>query len=204
MRTFALVPVNRLSEAKTRLSSIFSPEERRELVICMLKDVLDSLEGLKLIIISPGDLREILEDYTFQFILEEKKQGLNAAVERANRYAIENGAEATLFVPADTPLIKKAHVEDILRLGEEHPLIISPSRRGGTGVLFRRPPDIIDGRFTPTSFSDHRKEASSKGVEMFVYDSFFLSLDIDTPEDAEEFMLHGRGTRTYDFLKKRI
>lgn len=199
MRVFVLLPV-KLSEAKTRLSNIFSGEERAELAFCMLEDVLDSLKRLEVVIISPDDLRGKLD---YNFILEKEKRGLNAAVEQANKYAIDSGADATLFVPADTPLIKKSRVREILRLGKKHKLIISPSRRGGTGILFRRPPDIIDGRFTNTSFEDHRKEAALRGVEMYVYDSFSLSLDIDTPEDVQEFLLHGKGTKTYEFLISR-
>lgn len=201
MRVFVLLPV-KISEAKTRLSSIFSGRERAELVLCMLKDVLDSLRGLDVVVISPDDFRKKL-DYNFHFILEKEKKGLNPAVRQANEYAIDNGAGATLFVPADAPLIRKSHVREILRLGKKHKLIISPSRRGGTGILFRRPPDIIKGRFTSTSFEDHRREAALRGVRMHVYDSFSLSLDIDTPEDIREFLLHGKGTKTYEFLISR-
>ncbi|MBI5253822.1 MAG: 2-phospho-L-lactate guanylyltransferase [Euryarchaeota archaeon] len=201
MRVFVLLPV-KLSGAKTRLSNIFSGEDRAELAFCMLEDVLDSLKGLEVVVISPDDLRKKL-DYDFHFIHEKKKRGLNSAVEQANSYAIDSGADATLFVPADTPLIKKSHVKEILRLGKKHKLIISPSRRGGTGILFRRPPDIIRGRFTNTSFEDHRKEAALQGVKMHVYDSFSLSLDIDAPEDVQEFLLHGKGTKTYEFLISR-
>lgn len=196
---YALIPVNKLDEAKTRLSGMFSVEERAGLVLSMLRDVLDALNGVETIVVSPTDLRGTLDPGT-HFICEEKKEGLSAAVKRANAYAVERGAKATLFIPADTPLLTCAHVDRILELGELHPLIISPSSRGGTGVLYRRPPHIIDCRFTPTSFSDHEKEAGKRGIEMFVYDSFALSLDIDVPEDIREFLPHGAGTRTYDFL----
>lgn len=196
---YALIPVNKLDEAKTRLSSILSVENREGLVLNMLQDVLDSLEGIETVVVSPTDIRGIL-DYDFHFIHEEKKEGLNAAVEKATQYAMEKGAEATLFVPADTPLLTRTHVREIIELGETHPLIISPSSRGGTGILYRRPSSIIDCRFTPTSFYDHEKEARRRGVEMYVYDSFSISLDIDIPEDVKEFLLHGKGTRTHDFL----
>lgn len=202
MKTFAIVPVNKLSHAKTRLAGLLSQEERSQLVLAMLRDVLDALRGMRVIIISPDDLRGKLKKYQFDFILENEKQGLNAAVDAANRYAIENGAAATLFVPADAPLIKKKHVAEILKLGKRHRLIISPSRGGGTGILYRRPPDVIAGRFTSASFADHKKEAEKQGMEMFVYDSFALSLDIDIPNDVAEFLLHGKGTRTHALLKK--
>lgn len=201
-KTFALVPVNKLSHAKTRLAELLSQKERAELVLAMLQDVLDALQGMSIIIISPDDIRGELRKYQFDFILETEKRGLNAAVEAANSCAIERGADATLFVPADAPLIKKEHVAEILKLGRRHRLIISPSRGGGTGILYRRPPGIINSRFTSTSFLDHKKEAEKQGVEMFVYDSFALYLDIDTPQDIAEFLLHGEGTRTHAFLKK--
>lgn len=198
---YALIPVNKIDEAKTRLSGMLSAEERKGLVLSMLCDVLDSVkgEGIEAVVISPTDLRHSL-DYDFHFIHEEKKEGLNAAVKKASRYAIEKGAKATLFIPADTPLLTRLHIREIMELGKTHPLIISPSSRGGTGILYRRPPFIIESRFTSTSFSDHEKESRKRGVEMFVYDSFAISLDIDVPEDIEEFLLHGKGTKTHDFL----
>ncbi len=198
---YTLIPVNKLNEAKTRLSGMLSVEERKGLVLSMLQDVLDSLKGIETIVISPTDLKDGL-DYNFHFIHEEKKEGLNAAVDKANAYAVKKGAEATLFIPADTPLLTQRHLKEIVELGKTHPLIISPSSRGGTGILYRRPPSVIEGRFTPTSFSDHEEEANKKGIEMFVYDSFAISLDIDIPADIEQFMLHGRGTKTHDFLSQ--
>jgi 2-phospho-L-lactate guanylyltransferase len=203
MNVFVIIPVNKLSDAKSRLSSILSPQERKELVLCMLQDVLDCLRGLEVVITSPQDLTKSLRGYVFHFVLDEE-QRLNAAVKKSNKYAIEKGADATLFIPADLPLISREQVKEIIRLGEKHPLIISPSRRGGTGIMFRRPPWIIDEHFGPNSFLRHKEEALLKKVEMFVYDSYLLSLDIDTPEDAKEFLIHGKGTRTYAYLKTRF
>lgn len=196
---YAIIPVNKMSEAKTRLSGILSVEDRGELVLNMLQDVLGALRGVETIVVSPSNIPDVLE-HDFHFVHEEKKGGLNEAVGKATEYAIENGAKATLFIPADTPLLTRTHVGEIIELGEKHPLIISPSSRGGTGILYRRPPTLIDDRFTPTSFTDHEKEAKNKGIEMHVYDSYSISLDIDVQEDIKEFLLHGKGTKTYDFL----
>jgi len=196
---YAIIPVNKLDMAKTRLSGILSKKERGELVLNMLQDVLRALNGVETIVVSPSDIPSILGS-DFHFILEEKKRGLNAAVERGTKYAEEKGAGATLFIPADTPLITKTHVSEILELGLEHSLIISPSSRGGTGILYRSPPSLLDNRFTPTSFSDFEIEAKKINAPMHIYDSYSLSLDIDVKEDIREFLLHGKGTKTYDFL----
>lgn len=197
--TFALIPVNKLDEAKSRLSGMFSPEERKQLTLSMLSDVLESLKGIETVVISPTDLKSDI-DSNFHFIKEERKEGLGKAVEKASDFAVENGAEGTLFIPADTPLLTRHHVKEIIGLGKIHPLIISPSSRGGTGILYRRPPDVIGARFTSQSFSDHKKEAKKRGVAPFIYDSFELSLDIDLPEDIYRFLHHKKPTRTYEFL----
>jgi len=202
VQVFAVIPVNRLEEAKSRLSGVLSQQERAELLLCMLEDVLDALEGVvSPVVVSPTNLKKyVRRDYVL--LLEEEKRGLSEAVRRGNAYALEKGAEATLFVPADVPLIRRHHVEEVLRLGERHPLIISPARKGGVGVVYRRPPDVIPEVFSKHSFCDIRRVAARLNVPLEVYDSFYLSLDIDTAEDIREFMHHGEGTRTYEFLRR--
>ncbi len=165
----------------------------------MLQDVLSALKGVETVVVSPTDLRDIIE-CDFHFFHEEKKEGLNSAVKKATEYALEKGAQATLFIPADTPLLTRTHVGEIIELGKKHPLVISPSSRGGTGILYRRPPKILDNKFTSTSFPDFEKEAAKNKVPMHIYDSYSISLDIDVPDDIREFLLHGKGTRTHDFL----
>lgn len=204
MRAFALIPVNRLSEAKTRLAKEFSKEERAELVMCMVRDVLDAVSGLmEVVIISENDVRDKLSEYNFHFILEEKRD-LDNAVYLATEYATEKKADATLFIPADIPLIKRSHVEAVLRLGKRYQVVIAPSKDGGTGVLFRKPPNIIEGKFSRGSFAYHVSEAEKKRAKTFVFESTSLSLDIDTPEDVNEFMNFGSGTRTYAFFAEKL
>jgi 2-phospho-L-lactate guanylyltransferase len=193
--------MNSLSQAKTRLGNILTQEEKGELLMMMLADVLDALDGLEAVVISPD---EIDLGCCTHFVHEKKKEGLNAAVAKGTLYSLKKGAGATLFIPVDTPLIKKRHVQEILELGHTHPFIISPSKRGGTGIVYRRPPSIVGENFTATSFNDHLEDARSRRVPVYVYDSFSLSLDIDTPEDVKEFMEHGKGTRTYDYLESRL
>ena len=202
VQVFAIIPVNQLERAKSRLGGVFSPQERAELLLCMLQDVLDALEGVVApVVVSPSNLKKYVS-MDYELILEEERRGLTEAVRRGNAHAIARGAEATLFVPADVPLIKKRHVEEVLELGKRHPLVISPARKGGVGIIYRRPPDVIPEVFTRSSFTDIRRVAARLSVPVEVYDSFYLALDIDTVEDVREFMHHGEGTRTYEFLKR--
>lgn len=198
MRTFALIPVKAPAHAKTRLSSYLSGEERAGLVRAMLRDVLRAIEGL----VEPVFIGA--EEFNIDGVsfVREEGRGLTRAVEKGRNFAVEQGAHATLFVPADTPLIGREHVRDILKLGKRYRLVASPARNGGVSLIYKRPPDILNERFSARSFQDILSLAEQKGVEYHIYDSFYLSLDLDTGEDIREFFYHGRGTHAYSYLEK--
>lgn len=219
--TFAIVPVDEMSVygAKSRLVGHLSQEDRDALVIYMLKDVLDALSDMeKVLLISPADLKSYFKyygvdvsKYPVEFIKESERGGLDSAVNHATFHALDKGAEATLFVPGDVPLIEKSDVKKVLRLGERHGLVICPAKDGGTGMLYRRPPTIINTRFTTKSFYEHAKEAESKNVKVHIHYSAHFSLDIDTREDIADFLYlpaggkrYVKGTKTWEFLNKKF
>ncbi len=202
MQVYGIIPVNRLEEAKSRLASALTRRERVQLLLCMLEDVLHAVHGLLTpVVVSPSSLKEHLPG-EYVLIKEKEKRGLTEAVRLGNAYALERGADATVFLPADVPLIKRHHVKEVLELGRSHPLVVAPARKGGVALVYRRPPDVIPEVFSDRSFIDVQKTAERYGVSLEVYDSFYLSLDLDTPEDIREFMYHGRGTATYEFLSR--
>ena len=126
MVVFALIPVKEPGESKTRLSPYLGREERSGLVKAMLSDVLNALDGLVVpLIITSADI----EVEGCHILKEEKSQGLTRAVEKGKKYALEHGAEAIIFIPADTPLISKRNIEDIISLGRKH--MRSEERRVG-------------------------------------------------------------------------
>ncbi len=202
MSAFAIVPVKDLDKAKSRLAGSLTPEQRTGLLLAMLSDVLMALSNLPAVVISPVDISSQLSGFgNVLFLLQEGEPGLNSAVVQANNYALSQSAEATLFVPADMPLISRGDVRAVFKLGRKYGAVITKSRDGGTGILFRRPPDVMNSRFTSDSFTDNQREAREKGIKMHVHDSFPMSLDIDTIEDLRLFMEHGEGTKTYEYLK---
>lgn len=186
-------------EAKSRLSSMLSPMQRRELALAMTMDVLDSLRGMDTVLVCREDVRNELHGYEFSFLLQ-KNPGLENAVEAANYYAIQQGAQATLFLPADVPRVKPEIIKEILVLGKKNSFIISPGRRRGIGMLYRRPPDLVKAVFTEKSFDDNLELASRNTINAFIYNNPELYSDIDTPEDLREFLRAGRGTRSHDYL----
>ncbi len=195
---YAVIPVKNPKKAKSRLSDYLSEEERAELVIAMLRDILRTIQDfLTPVVVSPVDLNidgcEIVKD---------KGIGLKEAVESGVAHALRKGAKATLFIPADTPLLSRETVKRVLEVGEEYPLVVTPARRGGVGIVYKRPPDVLPERFSNSSFKDIIRLAEEKGVRYAVYKSKDVELDIDTWEDVEEFLKRGNGTETYKVLSR--
>ena len=94
MKTFAIVPVKRFENAKTRLSSILDMDDRIRLSLLMLKDTLHVLSVVHLltkVITVSADKRveEIAAKYGANFLLEEKERGVNSAVALADNYCMK-------------------------------------------------------------------------------------------------------------------
>ena len=82
MKTFAIVPVKRFENAKTRPSSMLDTEDRIRLSSLMLEDTLQILSvapPLTQVIIVSADKRadEIATKHGAKFLPEEKEKGVN-------------------------------------------------------------------------------------------------------------------------------
>jgi 2-phospho-L-lactate guanylyltransferase (CobY/MobA/RfbA family) len=77
--------------------------------------------------------------------------------------------------------------------------VLAPSSDGGTSALLRAPHDVIPSRFGPDSAKRHREAAADRGVPYRELPLASLALDLDLPEDVEQFLsrapARGRATR---------
>ena len=78
--------------------------------------------------------------------------------------------------------------------------VIMPSKGGGTNGLIIKPLSI-DMKFGDFSFKNHINEANKNRFDAVIYDSFYMSLDVNTTEDLGEIMIHGSGSKTHEYLK---
>lgn len=200
--TFAIIPVSRFSHAKTRLSPKLDIDERENLLKAMLKDVITALNGSveKIVVVSADD--DVLY-YTESFNVEPLKEvgdtGLNGGLAQAMEYCSKL-CDNVLIVPSDVPLIKNAHIKELIKEGEEFDVVIAPSKGGGTNALLC-PAKGFKTRFGDYSFFRHIDEAKGNNLTYTVFDSFYLSLDVNTAEDLGEIMLHGSETEASKYLR---
>lgn len=187
---WAVVPVKPLTEAKSRLAPVLSPEERRALVLQLLRHtlrVLNTVEGVAQVLVISADeqVAGVTREEGGLLLREESAPGLNASLRRALSDVEKEGADAALILPGDLPHLTAATVQELLKQAPPPPaVVIAPDRRNeGTNALLLAPPQIIAPRFGGGSFRRHCRAAEAAGLASLVYRSPALALDVDLPED---------------------
>lgn len=113
-----------------------------------------------------------------------KEDKLNRALTQATQRAIALGADATLVLPIDLPLITVDDVHQLNKLGtQQQGAVITRSQDGGTNALLLRPPNVIDYAFGINSFDRHCESAIAAGYPYKILESPTLAFDLDGPED---------------------
>ncbi|MGB7538415.1 MAG: 2-phospho-L-lactate guanylyltransferase [Anaerolineales bacterium] len=200
MKCWVIVPVKRLSAAKSRLAAMLTIGQRRELVCALLAHTLRALHGVKgitgkIVVGKDRAVRNIAINRGAVFVPEKTRDGLNRALARAAREAVRRGADAVVVLPADLPLLKKADIVGALKHAGKPPfLVMAPDRLGrGTNLLLMAPPGLIRFSFGDRSFRRHREAARSVDAKVFVIRRASLAQDLDCPEDLAR--VYGRVLR---------
>ena len=214
MNVFAIVPVKRFENAKTRLSSVLDADDRIHLSLLMLEDTLHILTMspslTKVIIVSPDKRAEELAiKHGANFVREEKGNGVNSAIVLADRYCIHEAAEATIIIPHDLPLLDERDIFRAQELAQKESrcIVICPSHRyDGTNMLLRKPPSIIATFYDSDSYNMHINTAASLDIPIKYLFSKSLMYDIDTPEDVFRLIKEETpaAVRSIEFLKLKF
>ena len=200
---YAIIPVSKFKNAKTRLSPFLSEEEREKLLKVMLHDITDTLRKHvdKIFIISRDeDVLKYAESLNLNVILENENSNLNKALTQAMKFC-KGKARKIIIVPSDIPLIGKTNVSILIEAAKNLDFIIVPSKGGGTNMIIMKPM-AIHTRFEGFSYKEHLNAAERKKLNPQVHDSFFMALDVNTTEDLGEIMIHGDKTHTRKYLKE--
>jgi 2-phospho-L-lactate guanylyltransferase len=186
-----LVPIKNLADAKQRLSSILSSEERFALAQSMCEDVLQTLARWQsrppvAVVTSDSYARELAARFNFEVIADDSSGETNA-IEMATAICCERGAKSTLVVPADIPLIDSVELQKIVDSAPPSGAVLAPDAAGrGTNAAWRSPGDLFPLRFGNDSFLPHLSAARAAGLPCVVLKLSGIALDIDRPEDLRE------------------
>lgn len=179
------------SGCKTRLSSALSGEQRWQLAVAMLRDVLRTLRsiGMVTVLARPGMREDIIADLDATLRFSELELG-----DALNGFIDENTAAGwpadILIVMADLPLIREEDVLEMIRTPGG--VVLAPGRGGGTNMILIRD-SRFRTRYKGLSFAKHKREAEELGIEAGYCYSYRAGCDIDEPGDLIEILLHTNG-----------
>jgi 2-phospho-L-lactate guanylyltransferase len=194
-RTWAIVPIRGLETAKTRLGGDLDAEERRDLVVEMLRRTLVATRDARhvcgtIVVTMDPEAAGMARDHRAVGLVE-RAPGLNEAILAARSVAVARRATAVLVLPADLPAISAVAVDDLVEAashgteadGARGLVALVADRHGaGTNALLISPPTLIDPLFGVASRDLHLAAAGAAGAMVVELDGP-LSLDVDTAED---------------------
>ncbi|HUO04202.1 MAG TPA: 2-phospho-L-lactate guanylyltransferase [Candidatus Binataceae bacterium] len=207
---FILIAAKQLDFAKTRLSPMLPPAERRALAEAMFRDVLAAALGSRsadavAVISSDRRLLETTRGAGALPIDEEFPRGLNAAVAMATAALQSRGANEICTVLSDVPMTTASDIDSVFAaMPSDGPgAILVPSHDlSGTNIICRRPPSAIATRFGRMSLLRHLDECRGAGIRAEVLRLRGPALDLDVMDDLAKFVRAAQPTHTLGHLAR--
>ena len=202
-----LVPVKNLDAAKQRLARVLTQEQRTLLARTMLKDVCAALAEC------PGRPRiglvtgypfavALARHYGFEVIEDEHDAGETEAIAMATVEAAKRGADFTLVLPGDIPLVTAEEIARVLAAAPaEGSVLVTAADGRGTNAVLRRPGALFPLRFGNDSFIPHHAAAMATGKTCVVLEQLpGIALDVDRPADLAQALGFPMRSRTQRLL----
>lgn len=207
VRIWALVPVKRLEQAKTRLGASVDRPGRARLMLAMVADLLDVLAGSSRIcgvavVTADPRVRQLAIEQGCVVIDEAIEAGYaSAASAGTSILAREHGADAVLVMPGDLPMVRVEDVDALCALPLHPPVcrLAQASDGLGTNAVLLAPPTLIPLQFGEGgSFRRHLNAALDAGAAVEVVENGRIAHDVDWPSDlarvvGAECGVHVRG-----------
>ena len=192
MALWAIVPVKPLRSGKSRLASVFTPEERVDLNRHLLENTLNTLKDIPeiehvLVVSRDQAALSFAREKGARTVQENGDPELNIALKRATIVAKTYSTRGVLIIPADLPLMTQEDILAVLERGKKPTVIVvAPDRhRKGTNALLVSPAGLINYDYGPNSFKHHCDLAQEVGARLEICELPSLALDLDVPDDLE-------------------
>jgi 2-phospho-L-lactate guanylyltransferase len=188
-----LIPVKNLQNAKQRLAHVLDQRSRTALAQAMVHDVLEAVSACSpasevAVVTNDPFASRLAGDLNFR-VIRDNNISETDAIEMATSLSHSQGAENTLVIPGDIPLIKSEELEQILTAAPRQGSLLVPAADGrGTNAAFRSPANLFPLRFGNDSFQPHLKSAHETGLPFVILQLPGIALDIDNPSDLQRLV----------------
>src|SRR5436309_10194515 len=157
-----LVPIKDFANAKQRLAPVLTPEQRCQLARVMFADVLRALAAMLpsptvAVVSRDAEAMRMASQFGFSRIYDGLNAGETEAIAAATEQAVARGAEFTLVIPGDAPLVTPEEISRLLDAApkKEGAVLASAADGQGTNAVLRRPPALFPLRFGNHSYMPH-------------------------------------------------
>lgn len=176
--------------AKSRLSGVLNPAERKLFAFAMLRDVLAVASCLgKATVLSQTE--NGCEEAGLDADILESELELNDALNSLISHQAEMGWPSNiLIIMADLALLREKDVREMKNCSGD--VVLCPGRGGGTNMILIRSP-VFRTCYQGLSFPRHIASAQNIGLNVSIFESFRAGCDIDEPSDLAEVLLHSDG-----------
>lgn len=195
-KPWALVPVKRFDQGKSRLGAVLDAGARADLARRMFDQVMAVLGALAwdgelagvLVVTDGADVEERARALAAEVLLSAGAgpgRPLGAIVDEGVARLDERGAEAVIVIMGDLPALDRDEVRALVSLLADCDVVLAPDRAGtGTNALAMRLPAPMPTRFRGgDSLADHLTEARGRDLRVALCDRPGLRFDLDEPAD---------------------
>ncbi len=199
-RLWALVPVKRFDQGKSRLGEVLEAAARVDLA----RGMFDRVVGVLGALVRAGELAGALvvtdgEEVAQRAAVHGAEATLSAGVGPGRSLGVivdeglarlaERGAEAAIVIMGDLPALDASEVCAIASLLDDSDVVIAPdAAKTGTNALAMRLPAPMPTRFRGgESLADHLEEARGRGLRVALCERPGFQFDVDRPEDYARF-----------------
>lgn len=194
---WALVPMKRFDQGKSRLGDALSPEARADLARSMFDRVVGGVLGS---LVKSGDLKGVLvitdgadvatraHEQGARFVIAPgvaPDRKLSAIVDEGLVELTAIGARAAIVIMGDLPKVDPDDVRALTTLLATHDIVLAPDAAGtGTNALATRLPAPMRTQFCGgESLADHVWEAERSGLRFTLCEREGLRFDVDQAAD---------------------
>ena len=175
-------------DSKSRLSAVFSKDQRAELSFNMLARVIAASKlsiAHETIIVGGKSIQPWASKHNVDWI-NASTNDLNEDLYAAMCHSVEDDL-VPIYIPGDVPFIKPYDLNEVIISSKDGSgVVLVPSEQDGGTNCFLNP---FFPRFKPllgiNSFQKHIEFAETRNVPFFVRRLSGLSLDLDTEEDLQ-------------------
>ena len=176
-----VIPIKAFEQAKDRLSSVLSADQRQLLARTTALGVIESVRPASLFVVC--DNPEVSQWATVlgATVVHQSEPGLNSAVQAGMTAA--QSFDRVMIVHGDLPLPHRLRELLESTVASNTVTIVPDRHRDGTNVLIIPSGVGFKCHYGAQSFEAHKAEAAKLGLEIETVFDDELALDIDTPDD---------------------